>query len=128
MKILIETIPHDKQRYRTCGDWYEKDGVFHIRVSEEMGQDSCFLVAVHELIEWYLAMKRGVRELDVDNFDIQYEKERDEGKHGATEEPGFDPSCPVFNEHVCADAFEKLLCQQLNIRWNIHEDNVNRLP
>jgi hypothetical protein len=127
MKIVIETIPHKDQRYRTCGDWYERDGVFHIRVSEEMGADSCFLVALHELVEWYLATVRGVKEKDVDAFDIQYEKERDEGKHSPTDEPGFDPKCPVYQEHVFADAIEKLMSQQIGIPWHEHEKNVNQL-
>lgn len=134
MKITIETIPHSTQRYPTCGDWFfEPNGDLIIKVSEEMGNDSCFLVGVHELIEVWLATKRGVTVQQVDDFDIAYEKSHREGgtlegKRLDESEPGSDPSCPVFKEHGVATAVEMLLCSELGISWKEHDKAVESLP
>lgn len=134
MRILIESIPHNKQRYPTCGDWYfAPDGALIIRVSEEMGDLSCFLVAIHELVEVKLATAHGVTVKQVDDFDIAYEKAHREG--GTLEgerldesEPGDDPTCPVFKEHGIATAIERLLCAELGETWQAHDGRVEALP
>jgi hypothetical protein len=146
MKIIIETIPHKDQRYPTCGDWYfEPEIQFHddgpptegkklvIRVSEEMGADSCFLVAIHELVECYLATHRGVTVEEVDEFDKAYEKSHRvggklSGERTDDSEPGDDPKCPVFKEHGVATAIETLLCSELGIPWPEHDKRVEELP
>lgn len=134
MKILIEAIPHKEQRYPTCGDWYfDTDGNLIVKVSEEMGKDSCFLVAVHELVEVWLATKRGVTVKEVDDFDIAYEKSHREGgtlegKRLDESEPGDDPACPVFKEHGIATGIETLLCAELGIPWSVHNATVEALP
>jgi hypothetical protein len=134
MKIIIESLPHASQRYPTCGDWYfEPDGTLVIKVSEEMGPDSCFLVAVHELVEVWLSTKRGVTVQQVDDFDIAYEKAHRvggtlEGERMDESEPGDDPNCPVFEEHQLATVLERLLCERLGITWKQHDETVNALP
>jgi hypothetical protein len=132
-KITVEFIPHKRQRYPTCGDWYFRGKTLVIRVSKEMGLDSGFLVAMHELIEVWKATKRGVTVKEVDNFDIQYEKEHRRGgklngKRIDESEPGNDPRCPVFEEHQVATAIETLLCSFLGLSWAKHNRNVNKLP
>lgn len=145
MKIIIEDIPHAQQRYPTCGDWYVKEEaeltpngghrepVLHIKVSREMGPDSCFLVAIHELIECHLAMRRGVTVQQVDDFDTAYEKAHREGgtlegKRLDESEPGDDPTCPVFKEHGLATGIEGILCAEMGIPWSVHQEAVEELP
>ena len=54
-KIEITTVPYASMRYKTPGDWLRtKDGVLHIAVPEEMGEESCIAVAIHELLETLL--------------------------------------------------------------------------
>ena len=81
MKITIETIPHAKQRYPTCGDWFfEPDGALQIKVSEEIGNPSAGLVAIHELVEVFLGSRgltisraeEGLLTARVDEFDKNY--------------------------------------------------------
>lgn len=133
MKIIIETIPHSEQRYPTCGDWYyNADGTLIIKVSQEMGEDSCFLVALHELIEVKLATHRGVTVKQVDDFDIAYEKAHREGgtldgKRLDQSEPGDDPACPVFKEHGIATGIEGIVCAEMGIAWSKHGENVDSL-
>lgn len=134
MKIVIESIPHASQRYPTCGDWFiDAEGTLQIKVSEEMGADSCFLVAVHEWIECYLAMRRGVTVQEVDDFDVAYEKAHREGgtiegKRLDESEPGYDPKCPVFKEHGLATGIETILCAEMGIPWSVHNSTVEALP
>ena len=51
MKIIIETIPHDHQRYNTVGDWqFSPDGTLHVKVSEMDDWRHEALIAVHEVV------------------------------------------------------------------------------
>lgn len=134
MKITIETIPHSSQRYPTCGDYFiGKDGSIQVKVSEELGGDSAFLVAIHELVELYLLQKKGVTMEQIDEFDVSYEKAHREGgtlegKRLDDSEPGDDPKAPYFMEHQFATALESLVAVELKVPWKDHENRVQALP
>ena len=134
MKIVIESIPHSHQRYPTCGDyWIDNDGTIQIRVSEEMGDDSGFLVAFHEQLELWMLRKRGVTIQQIDEFDIAYEKAHREGgtlegKRLDESEPGDDLNAPYFREHAIATSIECLAAAALGVDWKDHDANVEKLP
>lgn len=131
---MIESIPHAQQAYPTCGDWrLDADGTLRIRVSEEMGDDSCFLVALHEMFEWWLLHKKGVTVEQVDAYDIAYEKAHRkggtlEGERLDESEPGDDPTAPYHTEHVLATMVELMAAHQAHVDWNEHNDRVEALP
>jgi hypothetical protein len=126
MKILIETIPHSKQRYPTCGDWkIEPDGTVHILVSQEVGEDSAFAIAVHELLEQNLCAQSGITQKSVDDFDIAFEKNR---KPGDDSEPGDDPLAPYKKEHFFATSIERLVVAEKGMDWFDHDDRILSLP
>jgi hypothetical protein len=125
MKILIETIPHSEQPYPTCGDFREENGVLHIRVSKEIGEDSALLVALHELVEVTLCKKRGISTESVDAFDIAYEKTRPEGDDS---EPGDSPDAPYRKEHFFATNIERLMAEQMGVDWAEHDERILKLP
>jgi hypothetical protein len=128
MKIQLKTIPHSKQRYPTCGDWiFNKDGSLSIVVSRMDPIDYSFLVAVHELIEAWLCQKRGIAEDDVTAFDLQFEREREQGKHSPDEEPGNDRRAPYWREHQFATRIERLIAKELGVNWKIYDDTVTNL-
>ncbi len=127
LKINIETIPHNEQRYPTVGDWWFRDGIddgkiLEIRVSEMNNWKYEFLVAMHEAIETMLCLDRGISEESVSDFDIQFEKEREQGQHG-DEEPGDDPKAPYQKEHFFATNLERQMALELGVDWNTY-DNV----
>lgn len=126
MKIEITTIPHDQQRYPTCGDWQFVDGTLQIRVSDMNDDRYEFLVGIHEAIEAFLALNRlgAAVEKSLDDFDMQYEKDR---KDGDTSEPGDDIRCPVYVEHQIATGIERILAAQLGVDWNTYDQGVNDL-
>lgn len=127
MIISIKTIPHKDQRYATCGDWqFINPEYLVIRVSEMGNPDYEFLVAAHEMIEAWLAVKRsgaGVEKV-LDSFDMEYENNR---KDGDTSEPGDDPNCPVYLEHQITTGVERILAGLMNISWKDYDQFVNDL-
>lgn len=126
MKIVIETIPHASQPYPTCGDWRrDEDGTLRIKVSEEIGDDSAILVALHELVEVVLCEKRGITAEAVDKFDKAYEKTRPEGDDS---EPGDSPDAPYQMEHFFATNIERLMAQQMGVDWMDHDRRILDLP
>ena len=113
MRIVIKSIPHKKQRYETIGDWIVKNGELkEIRVSKAKDDNIEFLIAVHEFIEAWLCLKRGITQKEVDNFDIQFEFSR---KKGDISEPGDSPKAPYHKEHQFASAIESAIAKQLGL-------------
>lgn len=126
MKIDVQTIPYKDQRYQTCGDyWTDDQGVVHFRINEMGNSDYEFLVSIHEQIEEHLTRRRGLKEPDIMAFDVMWEKEREEGRHGEDEEPGHDPRAPYRKEHVLAENIERILANEMGVHWPTYEKAVN---
>jgi hypothetical protein len=125
MKVIIETIPHKRQRYPTVGDYYkDKKGVWHIKISNTGSAITNRLVMCHELIEFILVDWKGVSEKEITDFDVSFEKKR---KKGNNDEPGFDPQAPYKNEHALATAVELMMCAFMGISWKEYEEKINSL-
>ncbi len=119
MRITIETIRHEDQRYPTCGDWlWPNEHNLLIRVSEMGDWRKEAAVAVHELVEALLCKEDGVSEAAVDAFDADY---------GGGGEPGDDPIAPYHRQHCFATALEMLLIGALGVPWADHEAAVEKL-
>lgn len=136
MKIVIETIPHDQQRYPTCGDWYYTDEpttpevgaptekVLHIKVSNLSDRRREALIAIHELVEVMLCEHDGVTQEAVDDFDKAYEATRQEGD---VSEPGDDEKAPYRDQHCFATGIERLLASRLGVGWKEYESELEQL-
>jgi hypothetical protein len=124
MHVNIETIPINDMRYNTCGDfWIDKDGTIQVRVAK-MGFCFEFLVVLHELVELFICKSTGVNFKDIDKFDIRFEKDREKGKHGESDEPGDHPAAPYRDPHCLATAVERMLCAYLKIPWSEYDSTV----
>ena len=123
MNVHIRVVPHNQQRYDTCGDWYyaERQNVLNIVVSELPDANYEQLVAMHEYIEATLCAEAGIDPVEVDAFDLMFEHE---GKDG---EPGDDPRAPYYRQHQIATAIEKLLAVELGVNWQEYEKALNAL-
>lgn len=125
MKITIETIPHAQQRYKTVGDWeFDSDGNLSIKVSKLSSWRLEALVALHELVEVILCKHHGIPQALVDDFDIEFEKNRQPGDNS---EPGDDPHAPYRCEHCSATGFERILAAQLDVNWADYGEEVDAL-
>jgi hypothetical protein len=125
MKKVIETIPHAKHRYETVGDyWIDDEGVIQFRQSDMHNEDFEFLVSIHEQIEEHMTRRRGLKEPDIKAFDEMYEKERSEGLHSQSDEPGFDKRAPYLKEHTIATGVEMMLAGHMGVDWNEYANAV----
>lgn len=120
--IVIKTV--NEMRYPTTGDYWEEDEATQVRVRDMGNEDYEFLVALHELVEMYLTKKRGIPIADIDNFDIEYEKNR---KEGDKSEPGNDPHAPYYKEHRFAENIERQMALELVIDWFVYNDIVDSI-
>lgn len=125
MNITIKTVPHNDQAYETVGNWrFDQDGNLLIEVSDMENWKYELLVALHEMIEVSLCKDRNIVQTVVDEFDINYEKEREEGKHAPEDEPGDDPAAPYRREHFFATSLERLMAAELGVDWEKYEKTV----
>lgn len=127
-KIVIEVIPHNDQRYETCGDWYYNvAGELVIKVSETNLKYE-FLVVLHELIEVVLCECKGISEKLVTDFDLNFEKMRSEYPEIVGDrEPGDDDSAPYFHEHAMASRVEHWIADSTGVDWSEYEKVINSL-
>ena len=127
MKITIDTIPHDRQRYPTVGDWIVSKDQKEIRifVSDMRNWKYELLVGIHELAEVLLCLDRDIPQDMVDKFDKEYEHRRSDVDNFT--EPGDDSHAPYRKEHFFATNIERLLAAELRVDWKLYEDTVNAL-
>ena len=119
MDIHIITIPHELQRYPTCGDFFTKqDGSIEIRISDTGNEDYALLIAIHELIELWLTKQRGISEDDITLFDVA---------HSNSDEPGAEPDSPYLREHFFAECIERIVAGELEINWQEYEKALSKL-
>jgi hypothetical protein len=119
MYINIQTIPHTCQRYDTAGDYTDmRDGTIRgITVSKMENIDFEFLVAIHELIEQHLCLKRGIPESIISKFDIESDLAN----------PGESPDAPYHKEHMFADKIELLIASEMEIDINEYNAALEKL-
>ena len=118
-RVLIQTIPHSRQRYETVGDYQAAHGFVLFSVSEMGNEQYEALVALHEFVEWVLVTARKIPLVKIDDFDRQFETDRDLGDES---EPGDAPEAPYRVEHRFAENIERQVCAELGIHW----DDYNR--
>ena len=122
MDIRLHDIPHEQHRYETVGDWKVADGkLSEVLASTMQPEDYSFLVALHELVEGWLCVKRGITDEAVTTFDEAYEEKRQDGD---TSEPGNDPAAPYYREHQFATQIEKLMAKELGVDWDEYDEMV----
>ena len=118
LNIEIKTIPHQDQRYDTCGDWLIDGDNITILVSDLGDWRLEYLVADHELREALLCRHRGISPKVVDDFDTSWKSEG---------EPGDDPQAPYKREHFFATSIERLTAAELDVDWAEYEGKLNAL-
>lgn len=137
MKIQIQTIPNNEQRYSTVGDyWIDEDGTRQIRVSDLENDDYNFLIAIHEAIEQHFCLKKGIKEEDITNFDKHFEDMRIAFPDLVGEmEAGDHDNAPYNREHKLASMFEKWVADNIansmdinpGVFWEEYNKKCNEL-
>lgn len=115
MRVIIDTIPQEHQRYDTVGDWWlDPFGKLQIRVTEQADVRHAQLIMVHELIEALLCMNDGITPDQVDEFDKRFE-----GR-----EPGDSAFSPYKRQHNFATAVERMMCAAMGIDWAAYDGAI----
>jgi hypothetical protein len=118
MKIVIETVPHSRQRYDTCGDyWMDDEGIWQVRISTLLNEKYESLVAIHELVEMVLCRGK-VTVAEIDLFDTKFDGEG---------EPGDSIKAPYYKQHQIATGIERILAAELGVDWNKYEATIDKL-
>lgn len=119
MEIKVAILPIDQMRYQTVGDYYyNADGSLQFDIADTGNPVYNKMILIHELIEQTLTEARGIDTKVIDDFDMMFEKEREDGFHDLADEPGFDSRSPYQAEHALATAVELMICAHLGIKWN----------
>lgn len=124
--ILCGVIPHNKQRYNTGGDYKPERGRWIFTISK-MDVKYEFIILIHELVEWFLCTLRGIKEKDISAFDKMWEKERLQGLHKDSEEPGMDKRAPYRREHIFATKIEHLCAKELGVDMKAYDAAYEKL-
>ena len=125
--ICMKVIPHSEQRYDTLGDyWEDPDGTWQFRVSDMGDWRYNFSVLLHEFIEYALIKHKGITEAEVLKFDLEVEALGLE--HPYFDDPGFDPLAPYHDQHVYADAMERLIAPHLGMQFEDVWNAADLLP
>lgn len=130
MKIDIQEIPHDQQRYETIGDyWWDTtdkgEQILHIRVSETNDVRYFLAVALHEMVESTICDQRGIREPDIMAFDKAFEAARPADDQDS--EPGDHPDAPYGKEHRFAENLERLYAAEMGVNWAQYDADLCKI-
>jgi hypothetical protein len=113
-KIKVEIVPLKKQRYETLGDYYEKNGVLHFKITDTGSPLHNKLILIHELIEQTLTEAKGIKESIILRHDLEFEKLIKDGLVPEDAEPGEHKNSPYRKEHILAETVERLMLNHLN--------------
>lgn len=130
MKITHRLIIREPRSMRYCsvGDYHKHGGIWSVDTADLRNKYYNFLIHLHELVELALVEKRGIKQTDIDRFDIQWEKDEASGKHEKTyPEAGDDPAAPYHKEHMFALKFEKEMCRELGFDWKAYNKIVDEV-
>lgn len=129
MKLSIEFIEQEEQRFYTVGDWTQlEDGTIKIWITKFDDWRSSFMILMHELVEIGITLNAGIKSKDCDDFDAMWEEELKRGLHADDDEPGWDKRCPYKRGHFWGDNIERFFCFIFKIKWdNYEKDCLDKL-
>ena len=120
--IHLRTIPQNRQRYSTCGDyWINKNGDWEMRVSE-LRPEYELAIAIHELFEFLDTQMRGISEEEIIKFDTKTVFEVDPKN---SDDPGLSLFAPYHQSHMKADKLERLVIKLFGLKWKDYCDDID---
>jgi len=121
--IIIRFKEPGTLRYFTAGDYFEENGQYIIDIAKQVNPYHSALIAIHELCEFLLINRRGIPEPTILQYDLQWEKDKQEGI-AKSDEPGNEANCIYKEEHRIAETIERLMALYLGIDWFEYEKSL----
>lgn len=133
MKIEVHILAEEDMRYTrelnafTLGDYYHRAGALHFEVCDTGSDLFNKLILIHELVEQTLIEVKGLKEKDIDDWDVMFERLLNEGKVPEDAEPGAYPGCPYWHEHMFADLVERMMLNHLGMNYDQYNQHILNL-
>jgi S-adenosylmethionine/arginine decarboxylase-like enzyme len=112
-EIEVRFIDQSEARYETFGDFFMEGDKMIFQITRSGSKDKSVLYnricLVHEMIEYFLCLEKGITADDVDKFDFSYKID------SIHDEPGADINCPYYEMHRLAEQVEKMMCKFLGV-------------
>lgn len=113
-KVVMQSLPFEKMRYETYGDYHESNGAVRIDVVKQDNPLYEWLIAIHELVEYVLVKARKISISQIEEFDQTCQ----------STDPGDDTAAPYYHEHQVATIVEKIVCNELGIKWHDYTKEI----
>lgn len=123
--IHLKIIPQSEHREQySLGDyWWDDDGVLQVRASAMPDNRMSLLCLLHELVEVMLTEHNGIKEEDIQAWDIAYEKKNP----GNTASAGDEEDCPCRDAHLVAEGFERIMANLLGVQWKKYSEAAENI-
>jgi hypothetical protein len=103
MKIEVEIIDNPlDMRYSTSGDFFYDGDILVFQILRQKTNFNTKMTLLHELAEQILCEEMGIKNEDIDKFDMEWNNPK-------YQEPGDDPKAPYYEPHLIAKACEYLM-------------------
>lgn len=109
--INVRTYPVRDLRKGQLAEFTTQNGVTHFAVAEMFDQTHEFLVAIQEIVEKQAARFAGIKEHQIDAWDLMHE-----GKGDPAELPG----CPYAEAHELGEAVARMVAVKMGVDWKHH--------
>ena len=119
--ISIKFIPQKDQRFdkiQQIGDYFETEDSIEFRITEFENQSFSMACALHELVEKFRNDQLGIKDADVDQFDLD---------HPELDDPGMSQDAPYHKTHLEADAIERTFLALSGNDWAEYEKAIDAL-
>jgi hypothetical protein len=133
LRVNIRTKPIQKMRFKDVGDYYwikspvSEEDVLKIVVAEMENPDYEFLTALHEFIESYLLLKRGVDFKEIEDWERVFSLKKEKGEIPKNAVAGEQKNCPYKKEHKIALKIEKQMAKYLKVNWKKYDNYLEKL-
>ena len=119
MKFEVNIKPFKSMRYKTLGDYQEKeDGTIVIEAAETGNWIYDLLILRHELDEFIMVKAKGIKDEDIIAFDEA---------HADADDPGLLKDAPYRMEHAIADAQDRIILAHLGLTYKEYDDACNKI-
>jgi hypothetical protein len=125
-EICMKVIPNSEMRNpKGIGDYFfDESGTLQIRTADLGDARMNLLVLIHEMIEVTQTECDGIKEPDIQAFDLKFEPTRTPGNE---DEPGDDHFCPYTFQHSIATGVERIMAAALGVQWSDYENRAKYL-
>jgi len=112
-------------RYKSYGDYWETvEGIVCFRAVSLHNPWYEWLIFLHEIVEYILIKRAGIKIEDIDHYDMEFEKNRKVDNH---EDPGDSYQAPYHRQHQWAMSCERLMASMMRIRWSDYEKALREI-